>query len=53
MISKGSHLVVIIRIISTGLHDRNIAHSSIRLLMNRKNYLKSYALELVYLQAAF
>ena len=40
MISKGSHLVVIIRIVSTGLHDCNITHSSIRLIMNRKNLLK-------------
>ena len=36
MISKGSHLVVIIRIVSTGLHDCNISHSGIRLIMNRK-----------------
>ena len=40
MISKGSHLVVIIRIVSTGLHDCNITHSSIRLIMNRKKVLK-------------
>ena len=37
MISKGSHLVVIIRIVNTGLHDCNITDSSIRLTMNRKN----------------
>ena len=36
MISKSSHLVVIIKIVSTGLHDCNITHSSIRLIMNRK-----------------
>ena len=49
VISKASHLVAIIRIVSTGLHDCNITHSGIRLITNRRICWKRYALELVYL----